>query len=179
MPCLVTQSCLSLCDTMGCSPPGSSVHASFQATILEQVAFPFSRGSSQPRDQTQVSHIAGRFFTTWATREAQEYWSGLPCSPPGDLPSTGIKPRCPTLQADSLASEPPGKPNKVLLPNPNTGHFASNFSPRFLCHNSFPLPQLNSYVFSVSPRSLFFFQLWSNMSWSISLLESTFYHQLC
>ena len=38
--------------------------------ILEWVAFPFSRGSSQPRDQTRVSHIAGRFFTSWATREA-------------------------------------------------------------------------------------------------------------
>ena len=40
------------------------------------VAVPFSRGSSQPRNQIQVSHIAGRFFTSWATREAQEYWSG-------------------------------------------------------------------------------------------------------
>ena len=39
-------------------------------------AFLFSRGFSQPRDRTQVSHIAGRFFTNWATREAQEYWSG-------------------------------------------------------------------------------------------------------
>ena len=38
--------------------------------------FPFFRGSSQPRDWTQVSHIAGRSFTSWATREAQEYWSG-------------------------------------------------------------------------------------------------------
>ena len=38
--------------------------------------FPFSRGSSQSRDRTQVSHIVGRFFTSWATREAQEYWSG-------------------------------------------------------------------------------------------------------
>ena len=44
--------------------------------LLEWVAFPFSRGSSYPRDQTQVSHIAGGFFTSWATREAQEYWSG-------------------------------------------------------------------------------------------------------
>ena len=43
-----------------------------QARILEWVAFPFSRGSSQPRDRTQVSHIAGRFFTSWATREAQK-----------------------------------------------------------------------------------------------------------
>ena len=37
--------------------------------------YPFSRGSAQPRDQTQASHVAGRFFTSWATREAQEYWS--------------------------------------------------------------------------------------------------------
>ena len=52
------------------------VHGILQARILEWVAFPFSRGSSQPRDQTQVSHIAGGFFTSWATREAQDYWSG-------------------------------------------------------------------------------------------------------
>ena len=44
----------------------------------QQVAFPFSRGSSPPRDQTQVSHIAGRFSTIWATREAQEYWIPKP-----------------------------------------------------------------------------------------------------
>ena len=47
------------------------VHGILQVRILEWVAFPFSRGSSQPRDQTQVSHIAGRFFISWATREAQ------------------------------------------------------------------------------------------------------------
>ena len=47
-----------------------TVHGILQARILEWVAFPFSRASSQPRDQTQVSHIAGRFFTSWATREA-------------------------------------------------------------------------------------------------------------
>ena len=53
--CLVTQSCLTLCDPMDCSPPGSSVHGILQAKILEWVAMPFSRGSSQPRDRTQVS----------------------------------------------------------------------------------------------------------------------------
>ena len=53
-----------------------TVHEILPARILEWVAFPFSRVSSQSRDQTQVSHIAGRFFTSWATREAQEYWSG-------------------------------------------------------------------------------------------------------
>ena len=66
---LVTQSCLTLCDTMDCSPPGSSVHGILQARILEWVAISFSRGSSQPRDWTQVSCIAGRRFTDWATRQ--------------------------------------------------------------------------------------------------------------
>ena len=46
------------------------VHGTLQARILEWVAVPFSRGSSQPRDRTQVSHIAGGLFTSWATREA-------------------------------------------------------------------------------------------------------------
>ena len=59
---LVAQSCLTLCNPMGYSPPGSSVHGILQARILEGVAMPSSRGSSQPRDRTQVSHIAGRFF---------------------------------------------------------------------------------------------------------------------
>ena len=44
--------------------------------LFEWVVFPFSRRSSQPRDRTQVSLIAGRFFNSWATREAQQYWSG-------------------------------------------------------------------------------------------------------
>ena len=60
-----------LCDPMDCT-----VHGILQAGILEWVAVPFSRGSSQPRDQTQVFRIAGRFFTSWATKEVQGYWSG-------------------------------------------------------------------------------------------------------
>ena len=67
---LVTQSCPTLWDPMDCSSPGSSVHGIFQAKIQEYVAFPFSRESSQPRDQTQVFHVTGRFFTVWATSEA-------------------------------------------------------------------------------------------------------------
>ena len=59
-----------------CDPMDYTVRGILQARILEWVAFPFSRGSSQPRDQTQVSCTAGEFFTSWATREAQEYWSG-------------------------------------------------------------------------------------------------------
>ena len=68
--CLVTQLCPTLCDSVDSSPPVSSVHGILQARILEWVAMPFSRGSSQPEDQTQVSCIAGRFFTIWAIREA-------------------------------------------------------------------------------------------------------------
>ena len=60
---LVTQLCLTLCNPVDCSLPGSSIHEILQARILEWVAIPFSRGSSQPRDQTQVSCISGRFFT--------------------------------------------------------------------------------------------------------------------
>ena len=67
----VTQSCPTLCN-----PMDYRVHGILQARILEWIAFPFSRGSSWPGDPTQVSHIAGRFFTSRATREAQEYWGG-------------------------------------------------------------------------------------------------------
>ena len=63
---LVIRSCLTLCDPMDCSPPGSSVHGICQARILEWVPIPFSKGSSQPRDQTRVFCIAGRFLTVWA-----------------------------------------------------------------------------------------------------------------
>ena len=59
---LVAQSRLTLCDPMDCSRPGSSVHGILQARILEWVAIPFSRGSSQPKDQTHISYIEGRFF---------------------------------------------------------------------------------------------------------------------
>ena len=54
--------------------PGSTVHEIFQARLLEWAAISFSRESSQPRDRTQVSCIADRYFTVWATREAlREY----------------------------------------------------------------------------------------------------------
>ena len=60
-------------DLVDCSPPGSSVHWILQARMLEWVAISSSRGSFQPRDWTQVSRIASRFFTIWATREAHIY----------------------------------------------------------------------------------------------------------
>ena len=63
----VSQSCLTLCEALA-----YTVHGILQARILEWVAVPFSRGSSQPRDRTHTSHIAGGFFTSWATRELRE-----------------------------------------------------------------------------------------------------------
>ena len=72
---LATPSYLTLCD-----PTDYIVHGVLQARILEWAVFPFSRRSSQPKDQTQVSRTAGRFFTSWATREAPEV---------GSWPTTG------------------------------------------------------------------------------------------
>ena len=140
------QSCQTLWDPMDCSLPSSLVHGIFQARVLTWVTISLSRGSSWPRDLTQVSCIAGQCFVVWATRESPSHsnvlclvsqscptlcdpmdcsppgscvhgilqarileW--LPCPTPGDLPNPGIKPRSPALQADSLPSEPPGKPN--------------------------------------------------------------------
>ena len=68
----VTQSCPTLYDPMDCSLPSSSVHVILQARILEWVAISLSKGSFQPRDQTQVSYvscIASKFFTVSATWE--------------------------------------------------------------------------------------------------------------
>ena len=167
------QSCLTLCEPMDCSLPGSSVHEILQARILEWVAMPSSRRTSSPRNRTPVSygsctggwvlyhclHLGSpeslpqlapskdclscrmpshpRSCLLWwwcccsVTKSCltlcdpmdcspqaplymrffrQEYWSGLPCPPPEDLLDPGIEPRSPTLQADSLSSEPSGKP---------------------------------------------------------------------
>ena len=70
----VTQSCLTLCNPMDCSPPGSSLHGILQARVLEWIAISFSRESSQPRDRTQVSRIPGRRFNLWATSKKATLW---------------------------------------------------------------------------------------------------------
>ena len=64
-----TQPCLTLCDPVDCSPPGSSVHRFSQARLLKWVTIRFSRGSSWPRNWTRVSSIAGRFSSIWDTKE--------------------------------------------------------------------------------------------------------------
>ena len=81
----VAQLCQTLWDPVDCSLPGCSVHGILQARILEWIAISFPRGSSQPRDQTRVSHIAGRCFTLWATKETQPNNISPPYCIPGSL----------------------------------------------------------------------------------------------
>ena len=74
----------SLPSQVSCSVVSDSLHRLYihgilQARTLEWVASPFPRGSSQPREPTRVSCITDRFFTSWATKEAQQYWSGYEC----------------------------------------------------------------------------------------------------
>ena len=69
--CMLSQLCPTLCDPMGCSLPGSSIHGISHARIVEWVAISFSREFSWPRDRTHISCVsctAGKFFTIWATR---------------------------------------------------------------------------------------------------------------
>ena len=82
-----SQLCLTFCDPMGCSLPGSSIHGLFRARVLEWVAISFSRRSSRPRDGTRVSCIVGRRFTVWATREVPL----LPWCSPSQLPLTPVQ----------------------------------------------------------------------------------------
>ena len=76
----VAQLCLTLCNPMDCSLPGSSVHRIFQAIVLEWIVISFSRGSSQLRDRIQVSRIVDRRFSVWATRKVGIKFMKLPVS---------------------------------------------------------------------------------------------------
>ena len=88
---VVAQLCPTLCD-----PMDYTVHGILQARMLEWVAFPFARGSSQPRDRTQVSLIAGRFFTSWATKGSPRIleWVAYPFSSGYSRPSNWTRVSC-------------------------------------------------------------------------------------
>ena len=105
--CLVTQLCPTLCDPIDCGPPAPLSMEILQARKLEWVVISFSRGTSQPRDRTRVSHIASRFFTEWANGEVQEYWVGSLSLLQGNLPDPGIKLGSPAFRVDSLPAELP------------------------------------------------------------------------
>ena len=110
----VIQSCPTLCD-----PMDYTVHGILQARILEWVAFPFCRGSSWPRDRTQVSRIAVDSLP--AKPQGKPKNTGVDCLSlrPADLPNPGIEPGYPALQADSLPTELSGKPTLTSTPCKN------------------------------------------------------------
>ena len=123
--CWVAQSCPTLCDPMDCSPPSSSVHGDPPGRDTEWIAMLSSRGSSQPRDWAQVSHIAGGFFTIWVTSEAQ-YWSGQPIPSLGDLSDPGIQLGSPALQVDSLPAELTGKHTVTTVGHQSPGSLSQS-----------------------------------------------------
>ena len=128
--CPAAQLCPTVCDPMGCSPWASSVHWILQARILKWVAVSFCRGSSWPKDWTQDSWIAGRFFTIWATGKSQSHsvvshslWPHELYSPwnsPGQNTRVGnlslfqgSNPGLPHCRQILLPAEPQGKPKNT------------------------------------------------------------------
>jgi len=95
---------------MDCSLPGSSVHGIFQGRVLEWVAFPSPCVSFSRVQIFVIPWTVALQAPLFMEFSRQEYWSGLPFPSPGDLPDPGIESMSPALQADSLPSEPPGKP---------------------------------------------------------------------
>ena len=111
---LFTHSCPALCDPMNCSPPGFSVHGILKARILEWVAMPSSTGSSQPRDQTQVSYIVDS-LPSEPPRKSKNTGVGSLFPLQRIFPSQAIKPGSSVLQMDSLpAALPIDKIRKAL-----------------------------------------------------------------
>ena len=102
-----------------CDPMDYTVHGILQARILEWVAFPVSRGSSQTRDWTQVSHIAGGFLTSWTIREARNGFAAATAAKSLQL--------CPTL-CDPREGSPPGSPVPGILQARTLEWVATSFS---------------------------------------------------
>ena len=126
---LVSQSCPTLCDPTNCGPPGSAVHGIFQARILEWVAIPFSRGSCGPQGSNAGLPHCGQILNCLSYQGIPEViirvknWESS-IFPTWIFPTQGLNLHLPycrqilylagrffTLQADSLPSEPPGKPH--------------------------------------------------------------------
>ena len=139
---LVTQSCPTLSESTGCSPPGSSVHESLQARVLEWVACPSVGDLPDPGIEPGYPALQADSLGLGATQESpllfcpwnfpgrkssrQEYWSGLLFPPPGNLPNPWIKPKSSmslTLAGRFFTTVPGGKPNgpnenSLILKNP-------------------------------------------------------------
>ena len=158
--CLVTQSCLTLCnpvDYIACQAPLSM--GILQVRILEWVAMPFSRGSSQPRNWTQVSHTADRFFTIWATQFSSVQFSCSVVSDslrPHELQHAGLPIHHQLLEFTQTHVHWVGdaiQPSHPLLPPSPTSIFPSIkvFSSESVLHIRWPTYW--SFSFSISPSS--------------------------
>ena len=119
------QLCLTLCDPMHCSPPGSSDHGIFQARILKWVAIPSFRGSPHlpnPGIKPRYPVLHVDYLPSESPGKPKNTGVGSLSLSPGELLNPGIEPGSPALQADFLLSEPPGKPKNTgvgsLFPSP-------------------------------------------------------------
>ena len=117
-----------LSPTLG-DPTDSTVHGILQARIPEWVAFPFSRGSSHPRDQTQVSHMQADSLPTEPQGKSKNIGVGSLALLQGIFPDPGIKPGSPALQADSLSTELSGEPCLSGSPSYSTIQISISFLP--------------------------------------------------
>ena len=118
---------------MDCSPPGSSVHGISQARI----PIPFPRGSSWPRDWTQVSCTAGTCFTTWATREALTQWKAVQCLNTMEMPGSFLA----SMESEETKTE-------VTFPSA-----MGSVQQEFLCHTMLPIRHPRMWVGPHAPKS--------------------------
>ena len=110
--CAQLLSHVQLCNPMDHSPPVSSVYGDSPGKNTRVGCHALLQGIFPTQGWNPgLLHCKG--VLRKATRDAQEYWSGLPCPPPGDLPNPGMEPRAPASQGSSLPSEPPGKPKNT------------------------------------------------------------------
>ena len=137
----VTQSCPTLCNSVDCRPPSYPVHGILQARILQWIVISFFRGSSQPKDRTQISYIASKFFTIWPTKEdlkclkKRSEWLhlSLPC-PPGKLFTPFFVFACLNSYKDCLGFRWGGKKGRVLRKaQREEGYISPHGSSSLLC----------------------------------------------
>ena len=128
----VAQSCPTLCNPMNCSTPGLPVH--HQLPEFTQIRFRHDQLFATPWTVVHQAPLSMGF-------SKQEYWSGLPFPSSGDLPDPGIKPGSPAPQADTLPSEPPGKPSWCFGSVQFSGSLVStSLQPHELQHARPPCP---------------------------------------
>ena len=147
---VVAQSCLTLCYPMDCSPPGSSVHGIFQARILEWVARPSSRGSSEPGTEPRSPTMLVDSLLSELSGMPKNTGVGSLSPLHGIFPTQEYEPESPELQADYLTAELPGKPHYLWYDMP----IRTSSIVTLQCH-LFPKSICMLYFYSISLLPLF------------------------